>query len=270
MATIDQLEASLAHFREQGRRLAGELHDLAQRAATYHHLYEHSGRNFVFPLIAAHGALWAKGYFNFGRQLGRCCACQYPFSRGIRSELLRQLEDFADAFRDINRRVCVETYAAYHFAAAFGDQPAATQLVPPELLQSLNRCHHANRHGSELNTAEKRAVFESFFRHEQLTVVGPAIEAATAKFRWPLMKWLAFRPRIRFAYFPPGRSLQFRNFALRSERIERGLRAFDIAAEVGWKTVEAALRDYNVLPAAFFANSTRHFQHVRQAALAGV
>ena len=55
----------------EGVRLAGQLADVPQRATVYHHLFFESGRNHVFPLIAAHGALWARGYFAFGMRLAR-------------------------------------------------------------------------------------------------------------------------------------------------------------------------------------------------------
>jgi hypothetical protein len=63
-------------LRRIGYSLAGGLNDLSQRAAVYYHLYEDSeGRN-IFPLMAAHGALWAKGYFQKGMRAGKVLALQ--------------------------------------------------------------------------------------------------------------------------------------------------------------------------------------------------
>ncbi|GAA0599662.1 hypothetical protein GCM10009416_42150 [Craurococcus roseus] len=56
--------------RREATLMAGGIHDLAQRAGVYHHLFVHSGRNHVFPLLAAHGALWARGHFQKGMRLG--------------------------------------------------------------------------------------------------------------------------------------------------------------------------------------------------------
>ena len=62
MPIVTPLEAYYDSLRSEAERLAGGLNDLAQRATVYHHLYEHSGGNHIFPLIAAHGAMWARGY----------------------------------------------------------------------------------------------------------------------------------------------------------------------------------------------------------------
>lgn len=250
--------------------LAGDLTDLAQRATVYHHLFEHSGRNHVFPLIAAHGALWARNYFRFGKKLGWCCSWQYAMSPRTRRRRLKELAVFADAFRNINRRVCIDTYTSYHFTERFGDHPEADQFVPTPLLAALNRCHAARRKGRELSTSEKRDMFKAFFLHEQETVVGPCILCANDAFAWPLMKSIALRPLIRFAYFGRRRPFFFRNFSDQEERIEKGLCAFNVAATVGWDRVEATLRDYEILPDAFFISSRQHFEIVREAVMATV
>ena len=248
----------------EGERLAGGLSDLAQRATVYHHIYEHSGRNHIFPLIAAHGAMWARGYFRFGMSLARFCSIQYALSPATRKKRLQQIETFADAFRDVNRRVCVVTYTTYHFTRRFGEHPDANQLVPRPLLVALNRCHAARRQDQELSTNEKRNLFQTFFLDEQETVVGPQIQKATEAFDWQIMKIIALKPLIRFSYFGRRLPFWFRDFANKDERIEKGFNAFDVAAKVGWDRVEAALREYKVLPDAFFADSKRHFANIRE------
>src|SRR3954468_130726 len=92
-------------LRAQGFRLSGGLGDLRQRACVYHHMYEDSGGRNIFPLIAAHGALWAAGYFRKGMLGGRVLSAQYVFRTGLRAAKLESLSDFANKFRDINRRV---------------------------------------------------------------------------------------------------------------------------------------------------------------------
>jgi hypothetical protein len=52
---------SYEHLRGEATLLAGGINDLTQRASVYHHLFEHSQGNHLFPLLAAHGALWAAG-----------------------------------------------------------------------------------------------------------------------------------------------------------------------------------------------------------------
>ena len=73
------------------------------------------------------------------------------------------------------------------------------------------------------------------------------------------------RPTVRFAYFPHGFSLAFRDFADMSERIERGLQAFEAGMLVGWHDVEQALRRYRVMPDEFFEDSAAYFSTMRQA-----
>lgn len=248
-------------------QLAGGLKDLAQRATVYHHLFRASGRNHAFPLIAAHGALWAGGYFRFGMRLGRLLSLQFALSPQSRREKLQQLEAFANAFRDINRRVCVDSYINFHFTARFGDHPDAAEFVPAALLEALTLVHQARRACRELSDAEKRTVFEAHFRHEQTNVVGPAVAEAVAGFDWPVVRFVALRPLIRFAYFPRAQSFWFRDFSRQEERIEKGLAAFDLAAQVGWRGVESTLAEYQVLPDTLFTEPIRHFAKLRAAIL---
>ncbi len=267
MESIEHLAAAYERWHDEAERLAGGLHDLAQRSTVYHHLFAASGRNHVFPLIAAHGALWARGYFRFGMRLGAWLSLPAVVEPGRRERLMHSLASFADAFRDVNRRVCIDTYTSFHFTALYGEHPSADSFVPVNQLEALARIHHARRRGVELRDDEKRAVFEAFFRNEQATVVGPSVTEATAAFDWPLLKFIALRPVIRFAYFPRGERLWFRNFADRDNRIANGLRAFEIATEVGLATVEARLRDYAILPEAFFSSNVGHFESLRTAVL---
>jgi hypothetical protein len=261
------LRTSHQQLLNEATRLAGSLTALSQRATTYHHLFRDSGGNHIFPLIAAHGALWARGYFAFGKKLGTLLSWQYAFDPARRQRKLAALEDFANAFRDINRKVCVDTYANYHFVENFGDHPDAASIVEPMLLEALNRVHAARRTGRKLSDNEKREVFETHFLNEQTHVVGPCLQAAVDSFDWPVVRAFAVRPLIRFAYFGMRECFLFRNFACREERIEKGLRAFDIAASAGWNNVESALKNYDILPAEFFANATDYFTELRSSLL---
>lgn len=266
--TLDDPQRAYRAIHEEATALAGGLTDLGQRATVYHHLYRASGGNHVFPLIAAHGALWAGGYFRFGLRLGRWLSWQY-LNGDVRRRQLAALDAFADVFRDVNRRVCIDTYTNLHFTARFGNHPDAALVVPMDLLDALQRVHAAERRGVVLDNRKKLAIFQAHFLHEQARVVGPALEAAVQAFDWPLVKAIALRPIIRFAYFPHGQWFWFRNFSLRQERIERGMTAFELGARVGWDRVENALRDYRVLPEEFFRDNRRHFVDLREAVLHG-
>lgn len=263
----DDLSAAFRRFHDEGTRLAGGLTDLAQRAAVYHHVYHDSGRNHIFPLIAAHGALWARGHFAQGKNLAWWLSWQYGYDAALRQRQLAAVEQFADTLRDINRRVCADTYASYHFTARFGGHPDAAKFIAPSLLEALNRVHAARHAGRELKSREKLAIFEAHFLNEQEYVVGPTIAQATAELAWPLVRWIALRPTIRFAYFPAGEQLCFHDFSNRQERIGHGLRAFQIAAQVGWNETASALRDYAILPREFFADQRAHFAALKQLVL---
>lgn len=250
-------------LKAEATTLAGGLTDLSQRATVYHHIYRQSGGNHVFPLIAAHGALWAGGYFRFGLQLGKCLSWQYGINPRLRRQRLEQLDQFADAFRNVNRQVCVDTYMSFHLTARFGDHPEIAEYVPSNLLAAYRMLHAARTENQSLTDAERKTIFEAHFRHEQQTIVGETVQAAVANFDWPLVRFLALRPPVRFAYFSQGRRLWFRNFSDQSERIANGFAAFDMGAKVGWNRVEEALADYRTLPTAFFAGPTEYFQTLR-------
>jgi hypothetical protein len=258
-----ELREAYVALRGEADRLAGGLTDLGQRAAVYHHLYHDSGGNHIFPLIAAHGALWARGYFRFGMRLGRCFAWQYCLNLARHHTQLAALADFADAFRDINRRVCADVYTNYHFVLTHGDEAGADRLMPARIFEAVRRLVWAKRHGRALSDAERLEVFEAHFLNEQETEVGPSVARAGAALDWPVMKWLALQPIVRFAYFPRGRLLRFRNFASVDERIRNGLQAFAWGSEVGWQTVEEKLGTYKILPADLFRLGPEYFARLR-------
>lgn len=262
------LQTAYDQLKNEATRLAGGLTDLSQRATVYHHIYRASGGNHVFPLIAAHGALWAGGYFRFALKLGRALSWQYGFQPRLRRRRLEQLHQFADAFRNVNRQVCVDTYLCYHLTERFGDHAGLADFVPANLIDAYRLLHAARREDRTLSNVEKKAVFEAHFRHEQRTIVGETIRKAVAEFDWPVVKFLALRPPVRFAYFPNGSRLLFRNFADQDERITKGYSAFEMGSQVGWHRVEQALADYRTLPAAFFAGPVEYFQSLRQQILA--
>jgi hypothetical protein len=264
---LTDLREAYAAIRSEASQLAGNLADLAQRATTYHHLYQDSGGNHIFPLIAAHGALWARGYFRFGMRLGHCLSMCYGFDGQWRRKQLGALTAFADAFRDINRRVCVDTYTNYHFVARFGNYTGAEEFMPSQLFEALQRLHCARRRNYSLAESERLAVFEAHFMNEQEHEVGPSIARASLDFQWPAMKWLALQPIVRFAYFPGWQFLRFRNFADVQERIRNGLQAFRWGSQVGWPVVEDKLRTYRILPAEFFTEGTGFFTRLRTALL---
>ena len=253
-------------IRSHGYALAGGLNDLAQRASVYYHLYEDSGGRNVFPLIAAHGALWARGFLRNGARAGCLLASFFsPAKWYARHVLMRR---FADDFLDINRRVCAEAYCAYHFTKLYGDTALARRLLPAGLLALLNQCHSARERGAPFPPENRRQLFEAFFLWEQENIASPAVAAAMARFDWPLAKWFAMRPKIEFAYFARGKGLRFSDFSSQSERIAHGLMAYDLAEQAGFRKVEAALTLYAIMPRRFFDNTRAHYARLRSEVLA--
>lgn len=262
----DHVSAEYHELRRVGYSLAGGLNDLSQRASVYYHLYEDSeGRN-IFPLMAAHGALWAKGYFQKGMLAGKVLSLQYIYSPKQLMEKYKSLIDFANAFRDINRRVCAEAYCVYHFTKKYGQTKFAEQVIPKNLLFALNLCHYSQRTGEPMNSVERRTLFEEFFLWEQESIVAPSVEKAVEHFNWPSVKWLAMKPKIEFAYFGKGIVLQFNDFSLKAERIEKGLEAYELAEQVGYEAVEHAISHYKIMPKKFFDSTSCYFLDIYKAA----
>lgn len=261
---FESTESELENLRAQATALAGKTSDLVQRASVYHHLYADSGGNHSFPLLAAHGALWASGYFRAGMRFGSLVANGHRLIGNDADRLISKLKSFAKEFRDINRRVCVETVFIYRLTANPNLAESAELLVPSKLRTQMDRCHHARRAGRSLSEPERRDLFTAFFLWEQANIVGPSIRQAFAMFDWSLIRSMALKPNIRFSYFG-NTPLKFRDFNNTDERIEKGLAAFDRACAKGWAQVERALNDYLVMPPAFVDDPNKFFlemQHI--------
>jgi hypothetical protein len=259
---LEGVDLEVERIRARAIALAGTTSDLIQRASVYHHLYAESGRNHCFPLLAAHGALWASGYFRAGMRFGSLVANGRRLLGHDADQLSNMLTSFAEQFRDINRRVCVETFFIYQLTANPKLIESANRLIPEPLLVEMDRCHHAKRKGRSLSDAERRELFKAFFFWEQATIVGPSIKQAFDTFDWPLIRSMALKPKIRFSYFG-WTPLAFKNFNDTDERIEKGIAAFDQACDKGWLEVERALDEYAVMPREFVADPSRFFRSIQ-------
>lgn len=260
----EALAGAYERIQLQATALAGELADFSQRSAAYHQLYLASGGWNIFPLIAAHGALWGSRYFDKGMLAGWIFSLQFVFSPALRMAKLRNLRVFADAFADINRRVFIQAYSAYHFSALYGEEAGAEQFIDPLLLQHLNASHRAREQGEALTAERRQVLFEAFFLWEQATIVGPDAQAAVALLDWPSIKYFALRPRVEFLYFPTARHMKFTDFANTQERIEKGFRAYAMAEAAGLAVVESSLRGYKIPPVTFFSDSASYLNNLRK------
>lgn len=241
-------------LQKKGNVLAGELGDLVQRASVYHHMYQDSNGRNVFPLIAAHGALWASGYFNRGMMAGKLLSIQFLLNPSKRKAKMLSLFEFADKFREINRQVCAEAYALYHYTKRNTDvsELDLKYSYRPELLEILYKCHNSDT----FTEKDRKVLFFEFFSWEQENIVAPSVEAAYEKFDWGVVKRLALKPNVEFAYFGD-KNLRFVDFSSKVERIEKGLKAFIRAEEVGLDEVEKALYQYGIMPSQFFENPVK-------------
>ncbi|MCF6274377.1 MAG: hypothetical protein L3J05_01260 [Robiginitomaculum sp.] len=240
-------------------RLGGRLNDMPQRAVVYHHIYVMSGGNFIFPLIAAHGALWARWYL-FVAKLGANMLAIVDRSGGTsRRTKMKAYHEYVNAFKKINRKVMAASYTAFHFTRLYGDHEFVTKNMPKRLVTAFLRCHQMSTSGTPMPLAEQRQFYEDYFRWEQINVVGPAISDAIDNFHWPLAKWFCLRPWVWFSYFRFGRSLIFKDFNDAEERTQKGLAAFDWAAKKSWDKVEDNLTNNPFFPKTFSFDTNAYF-----------
>jgi hypothetical protein len=257
------LQGCHGRLKAEATQLAGELDDIPRRAALLHGMYLDSGGNHTFPQIAAHGALWAHGFFEVGGSLGRFIARRYFYNARERAMRLAILQEFAEDFRRVNRQVCIDTLANYEFARQHGAEPEAGKVLPPELLRALNLVHAARSAGRLLSETQKKEVFRTSFYWEQELTVAPGVRQAIDKFQCRVMRFLCLHPVVHFAYFPRLRYLLFRNFGDTTERITRGMQAYDYARRGGWQRVVQTMKTYGVMPAAFFADTAAYLRALR-------
>ena len=245
---LDLLNDRYAALKAEATALAGGLEDIPRRVVILDSLYRDSGGNHTFSLVAAHGALWAKGYFEVGGRLGRFIGRRYFYNPRERAYRLGILREFAEGFRRVNRQVCIDTYANYQFVKEYGRSPGVDRIIPTPLLDALNAIHAARQDGRMLTTIERRQAFEQSFHCEQEVTVAPGVKAAVDGFECRIMKFLCLRPIVRFAFFPAFRFLFFRDFSDVAERIARGMHAYDLAERAGWGRVRDSMRAYGIMP----------------------
>ena len=161
--------------------------------------------------------------------------------------------------------VFVDTFTNYYFTKRHGEAAGAEAIVPAELLEELNRVHHAARNGRRLTQVERRHVFETALLYEQETTVGPKVKAEVAKFDCPVLTAIVLKPIVRFGYFPRRSMLFFRDFGDTEERIEKAIRSLELAEQAGWQHVSSCIRYQGILPEEFFADSNRYADALRAA-----
>ena len=257
------LRERYAVLRAEATALAGEPADIRQRAAFLHQIYEDSGGNHAFAEIAAHGALWAYGFFETTGTLGRVISYRYALNRAEMGRRHAMLQGFADGFKQANRSVFIDTWSQFRLTADLDDPTDAADLVTADLADALGAIHEARRSGRVLDADVRKELFQRVLRREQTVTVGPKVDEEFAKFDCPILRACVMRPPVRFSYFPKWTWFWFRNFQDTEERVRRAHRCFDLAEQVGWPTVFDSMRRYQVLPAEFFADPPGYARSLR-------
>jgi len=261
-ASLSSLQTEYETLKSEATRLAGELADIPRRVAILHNMYLDSIGNHAFSLIAAHGALWAWKYFETGGSLGRLMAYRYFYNSRERAYRLGLLNSFAENFREVNRKVCIDTVANYNFVAKFGSEPNASEILPSRLLDALNQVHAARVAGTALPEETKFNIFSASFHCEQEVTVAPGVKQAVAGFVCPILRRLILRPLVRFRFFPPRRYMFFKNFSETEERITRGMYAFRLAQTAGWERVQESMKAYGVMPDNYFEDPREAYREI--------
>lgn len=243
-ARAGSLTTEFQAIRAQATELAGEPGDIPQRARVLREIFIDSGGSHAFPLVAAHGALWAHRYFDQGGTVATLIAQRYFYDPEEKAKRLAMLETFMDALKRTNRQVFIDTYTNYQFSKLYGQRSEAPEFLPKELLDNLNRMHQYRARGVQLPKARRRELFMTALLWEQESMVAQAVESAVAAFDCPILKALALKPLVRFEYFPRTRFFAFEDFSSKQERITRAVQSYELAEDAGWETVLRTLNDY--------------------------
>ena len=248
------LAAAYAAIRREAVRVAGGPGDIPPRVAQHHAIFLDSGGNHCFPEVALHGALWAYGFYERRGAVSRMISYRYFYDADERASRAYMLFEFSQGFKEANRAVFVDTFTNYFFTKAHGEEPGAEEVVAPELLDALNRVHHAARAGRRLPPRERGEVFETSLRFEQEATVGPKVREEVAKFECPVLTAIVLKPVVRFGYFPRHTFMLFHDFGNTDERIEKAVRSYELAEAAGWESVADRIRLFGLLPPGFFAD----------------
>lgn len=240
----DRLAQDYQRIRAKATELAGAPGDIPARVRELEEIYLDSRGNHAFPIVAAHGAMWAQGYFARGGAVGEAISYRYFYDEAERERRLAMLNEFAVSFQKTNRQVFIDTYTNYWFSKIHGRDPGADRYIPRELLLGLNAAHEATAAGRTLSAGAHRDLFIQALHWEQESMVARSVEEAVARFDCPILKALALKPVVRFQYFPRSRVFFFGNFANKNERIERAVESYDLAVQAGWEGVLDSMQDY--------------------------
>ncbi|MEP1442970.1 MAG: hypothetical protein ABJK39_08175 [Hyphomicrobiales bacterium] len=225
----NQSQIRYQEIRAEAENASGPLASLRIRAGGYLQIYETSQGVCRFSLVASHGALWASWYLvcahlaaMFFAMTDLTCSLS-PWAR------YKQFAQYAAALKDINKLVMVETYVLVYTIKELGAAFAIKVGIPEELAHDYAKAMEAK----ENDNLVLRDLYHRHFLWEQERVVSGKLDEAFEVFTWPFMRNLCQRPWVWFSYFRVGKSLKFQSFTDQTERVEKGLVAYDRAAQFG-------------------------------------
>ncbi|KIT14384.1 hypothetical protein [Jannaschia aquimarina] len=216
-------------IRQDALGAAGPAASLRRRARGYLDLYHAPNGTCLFALVEAHGALWAAWYLACAKCAALPLALLDPTVRMSPAKRYRQFATYVDALKEINQLVMVETYVLIHTIKRHGPEGAIAEGIPADLAHDYARALDGPKPSAET----LRDLYHRHFTWEQDRVISDKLDDAFAVFTWSLMRSLCQRPWVWFSYFKVGKSMNFRSFTDKVERIEKGLIAVDRAIEFG-------------------------------------
>ena len=199
------------------------------RARGYLDLHHASHGVCRFALVAAHGALWASWYLICAKLAAMVFAVVDPTTKLDRRTRYAQFSAYVLLLKEINHLVMVETYVLVHTIQQLGVDAAIEAGIPADIAHDYAAAMQTKTITPELT----RDLYHRHFLWEQERVVSAKLDEGFARFTWPFMRNLCQRPWVWFAYFGPGKSLNFKNFTDQAERVEKGLVSYDRAVAYG-------------------------------------
>ncbi|MBI4919442.1 hypothetical protein HY837_05905 [archaeon] len=90
------LEKELVEIKAHAESIAGKSADMVSRSKALVEMYLDSNKNYVFPQLAAHGALWAQNYFSRTGPVAKLTSYRYFYNRSEREKRYRMILDFRE------------------------------------------------------------------------------------------------------------------------------------------------------------------------------
>jgi len=210
--------------------LAGSVADFDQRIDLFLELYEESNRNFIFPLVALHGAKWAKDYLT--KNDYRLFLMSYQTLGLIAYKEINKLKILSYELKRINREVFIDVVSKYKTATKKIECNEKLKVLG--FNQALIDSIKLSLSTTELSNTQKLAIYKEMLLYEQQKNVAPKIKELAKRLNFNLVERNLFlRPKVRFAYFPEGIKFKFKNFFDTEERIAHALAAAKLALQVG-------------------------------------